>query len=246
MEYSSAMPIEIADLTREIGVYIRLVWLFVVIITALMLLLCYLYLAKRKALAQESASLEFSNQMIEGMETERRRISRELHDTVLPLVSGETHGLVREICMKLMPPDFTRLSLKDSLAGLCMQFTQKTGVECLCYIEEEVDFSLYSTEDQLHLYRIAQESINNIEKHSGTDKATLIARRSVQTPPDNILILISDEGPGLQSNGEKGLGIRSMRQRAAIIGANIDFISDPGNGLIVRIEVTPPPEKEGA
>jgi hypothetical protein len=44
------MPFDIADLTREIGVYIRLVWLFAVIITALLLLLCYLYLAMRRAL----------------------------------------------------------------------------------------------------------------------------------------------------------------------------------------------------
>ena len=66
--------------------FMSLVWLFVVIISILMLCLCYLFLAMRRALQQESLSMAFSLQAIEGMETERKRIAGELHDLILPLV----------------------------------------------------------------------------------------------------------------------------------------------------------------
>ena len=68
-----------------IEMYVRLVWLFVAIISILIFCLCYLFLATRRALQQELESLEFSHLMIEGMEAERGRIAGELHDLVLPL-----------------------------------------------------------------------------------------------------------------------------------------------------------------
>jgi len=84
---------------------------------------------------------------------------------------------------------------------------------------------------------MVQESFNNIEKHSKTKNASLVARKNQN---GNILLCISDEGAGLKKEmGFEGLGMRSIRQRAAIIGAKIDFISESDNGLMVRIEITP-------
>jgi two-component system NarL family sensor kinase len=225
-------------------VYIRLVWLFVVINIFLMLILGCLYLAIRRAWERESQSRAFSLLAIERLETEQRRVSRELHDTVLPLVRDTAvSDLIRSICMELMPPDFTRLSLKDSLAWLCAQFTKRSGIECACSIEEALDFSRVRPEDQLHLYRMAQEALTNIEKHSQSKKAAFVAYRYTRDGAETILISISDDGVGLRPGGSvKGLGMKSMCQRAAIIGARLDFISDSGNGLRVRIEVPAPQE----
>jgi len=231
--------------------YIRLVWLFTIFITVLMLLLCYLYMMARKARERELISREFSNLMIEGLETERLRISRELHDSVLPLVREEqVSDLIRSICINLMPPDFTRLSLKDSLALLCVQFSKRSDIVCACSIEDNLNFSNISAENQLHLYRMIQEAFNNIEKHSKAGRAALVVRRNWINAKESILICVSDEGAGLQNNGtgaankagvySEGLGMRSIRQRAAIIGATVDFISEPGNGLMVRIEMLLP------
>ena len=162
----------------SIEMYIRLLWLFVLLITFLMLLLCYLYLSIKKTREREYMSFKFSNLAIEGLEIERRRVSRELHDVVLPLVSDdEVSHLLRSICRDLMPPDFTRLSLKDSLAQLCAIFSQRTGIECPCLIEENLDFSFMNVENQLHLYRMVQESFTNIGKHSKTSRASFVARR---------------------------------------------------------------------
>jgi len=203
-----------------------------------MLLICYLYLSMRKALERERFSLIFSDQMIEGMETERRRISRELHDIVLPQIRDRVVAdQIRTICMDLMPPDFSKLSLKDSLADVCQQFINRSGISCACFIEEELNFSSLSRENQLHLYRMVQEAFTNIEKHSRAQKASLVVRSNARSSPENILICVSDDGVGLSGEVDAGLGIRNMRQRAAIIGARLDFSSESGNGLMVRIEL---------
>jgi signal transduction histidine kinase len=244
------MPFVSAALPEGIELYVRLVWLFVGIITVLMPCLCYLFISMRSAEERESQSSAFSHLAIEGLEAERRRVSRELHDTVLPLVQdARVSALIRSICTELMPPDFTRLSLNDSLSGLCVQFTKRTGIECACSIEGGLNFTAYRPENQLHIYRMVQESFTNIEKHSGAGRAALVVRRSAE----NILICVSDDGHGLRSKTRlhdmslttkgiptgAGLGIRSMRQRAAILGARLDFISESGNGLMVRIEIPP-------
>jgi len=222
--------------------YIHLIWLFVIFITILMLILCYLFLAMRRSIERESKSLLFSHLMIEGMETERRRISRELHDNILPQVRGLAVGdQIRSICAEMMPPDFSKLSLNIALADLCGKFGERTGIECVFSIGKDLSFSAISSEYQLHIYRMVQESFTNIEKHSKANKATLIARQ-IQS---GILICISDDGIGInptqqtsgQTAAEEGLGIKSIRQRAAIIGAKLDFISESGNGLMVRIEI---------
>jgi two-component system NarL family sensor kinase len=89
---------------------------------------------------------------------------------------------------------------------------------------------------------MVQEAFTNIEKHSKAGRAALVVRHS----DESILICVSDDGQGLQSkpglrsktglSAGAGLGIKSMRQRADILGAKLDFVSESGNGLMVRIE----------
>jgi len=227
------MPLESAAMPDG---YIRLVWLLVCIIAVLMFFLCYLIRRAKKRESQNSC------RAIEGLEAERRRVSRELHDTVLPLVrDAEVSALIRSICAGLMPPDFARLSLNDSLAELCMHFTKRAGIGCACSIEDGLTFTAYSPENRLHIYRMVQECFTNIEKHSGAGHTALVARRSA----GNILICVSDDGKGIHGfkgaglPAGAGLGITGMRQRAAILGAKLEFISESGNGLMVRIEIPP-------
>jgi two-component system NarL family sensor kinase len=114
----------------------------------------------------------------------------------------------------------------------------------------------------MQLYRIAQEALNNIGKHSQAKQAVLVARQGCSEPTGffgqgrPILFSISDDGeglqskpglqsrPGLQSGSDQqaeetgdGFGMRTMRQRAAILGAQIDFISIEGGGLMVCVKI---------
>jgi signal transduction histidine kinase len=241
------MPLEDTVLSAihigRIENYIILLWLFVLVITGLMFILSYLFLSMRRAMERERMSLDFSLLAIEGLENERRRVARELHDSVLPLVREDpaVSGLIRSICADLMPPDFTRVSLKDSLADLCVQFTRRANIECNYFMEEEVDFSFLSAENRLHLYRIVQESLTNIEKHSRSNTASLVVRRNTREPVNSLLICVSDDGEGLAGGKGEGLGMKSIRQRAVILGAELDFVSESGNGLMVRIELPAPP-----
>ncbi|AEF83043.1 sensor histidine kinase [Leadbettera azotonutricia] len=243
----------------EFDSYFRLLWLLVLFIGLLMACLSYIYLAMRKARKRELQNMAFSSLALEAQETERRRIAAELHDTVLPdLRDNPAAARIREICGRLMPPDLIRFSLKDSLSSLCDSFVKRTGIECIVEIEESLDFNGLSDEHRLHLYRIAQEALNNIGKHSHAKQAVLVARQGVPEPVgflkskgfpgkgQPLLFSISDDGQGLQSRPglrregkHDGLGMSTMRQRAAILGAHIDFISVEGNGLMVCVKVPP-------
>ncbi|AEF85241.1 two-component system sensor kinase [Treponema primitia ZAS-2] len=228
-------PAKAADLSAELTAYFSLLWLFVGIISVLVLLLCYLYFSMKKAQQMEEQNLAFSHLIIAGQEQERQRISRELHDTVLPEIRfSPAADKIREICADLMPPDFERFSFIDSLSGLMAKFGKKTGIECVLNIQEGLDLGGIKAVNQLHLYRMVQEALNNIEKHSGAQKAFLIARRQNR----NILLCVSDDGAGLSPGiPQGGLGMRTMRQRAAIIGATFTVRSEKDNGFMVCIEV---------
>jgi len=224
--------------SQGIESFFHIEWLFAVFFAVLVLLVCYLYMAIRNSREQEHKSREFSKMAIEGLEAERRRISRELHDNILPQVHDMSLSTqIRAICTDLMPPDFSCLLLRDALAQLCSHFSARSQIESVCSIEKNIDFSHLSADNQLHIYRMIQESFNNIEKHSGAKYASLIIRRVPQGVPGSILICVSDDGEGIK-NGlpRQSLGMRSLHQRASILGAKIDFISESGNGLMVRIE----------
>jgi len=221
----------------EAQFYFQLMWLYVITIIFLMVIMCFLYFYKKQAQKSEFMTVSFSRRVIEGMDLERKRISRELHDVILPQVMELPVGSqIRAICMELMPPDFTRLPFKELLADICDKFKKQTGIECTLFMEEELSFSHIRAENLLHLYRMTQETFTNIGKHSKAKKAMLVVRRH----NEGILICISDDGIGL-SGSREGIGMESLRQRAAIIGAKIDFISESGNGLMVKIEFTPVP-----
>jgi signal transduction histidine kinase len=149
-----------------------------------------------------------------------------------------------------MPPDFNHVSLANSLSDLCKQFSKRTGIECLFSVEEDLPFREIRPENQLHIYRIVQEALTNVEKHSGSKKAAVFAHR-LKDEGDaegggqhggDILVCVSDEGRGIQQgqgNGEVvGFGMKTMLKRAELLGAKLNFESELDNGLMVRLELS--------
>jgi signal transduction histidine kinase len=230
------MSQETLSLLGELDAWFSLVWLFVVFITVLMLLLCYLFLARRKAQQRELHSMAFSREALAGQEAERRRIFRELHDAVLPELRGHAvSSRIRDICAELLPPGFERLALEDAIAGLCSRFSRRTGIGCGVNIATGIDFGILPVEHQLHLYRMVQEALTNIEKHSGAKKAAVTAHVAETPAGQKIQISVSDDGAGMSKDANAGFGMNTLHQRAAIIGAHLRFLSseEAGEGLVL-------------
>jgi len=234
-------------LSRYAGIF-GIFLLCIIILTGVAL---FLYRALRHSRIQEHNSAEFSRITMMAQEKERTIISAELHDTVLQDMgrllqmseaSSSSSELTRkimektrEICISMMPPDFSRLALADSLKQLCVDFEKRTSIECRPIITEDFRADLLPPKLQLQIYRIVQEALSNIEKHSKANEVTLTARNKDEK---TILVCITDDGIGLSGNKSgASMGIHGMYQRAAILKASLSFVPGAGSGLTLRLEV---------
>jgi two-component system sensor histidine kinase UhpB len=194
-----------------------------------------------------------------AQEAERLRIAQELHDqvgqeltAVLLLLSSleakapeelRTAVLeaqnsvrasledVRRIAIDLRPEALDDLGLESALAVLCDRFAQRTGIEISYEVSEPVPE--LSTEAELVVYRVAQEALTNVARHSGSAAAEL----SLRSDAGRVVLTVRDHGRGLGSDQAPGSGIRGMRERAGLIGATLEFGGVPGGGSEVRLEM---------
>jgi len=264
------MPFENTSAPFDIVILSQMTWHFVAIITILMLFVCYLFLAMRKALEREKLSLAISSQTIEGMEAERRRISRELHDTVVQdmrRISGELDSLIgitdsgererlyadiarrqseiadrlRGICNNLVPPDLGLQGLSDALGRLCIDFTKRSGIECRFQMAEDVRLDFFGRDKLLLVFRIAQEALTNVEKHSAASEALV----KIHSEADGgFSLYVCDNGVGFKVKpAEARLGIPGMKERAALLGGSLSISKAGKEGAVVHLRL-PPPKKE--
>jgi signal transduction histidine kinase len=86
----------------------------------------------------------------------------------------------------------------------------------------------------IHVYRVLQEALSNVARHSGTDQASV--RLSFET--DRLIMDIEDYGRGIDvGTTRRGLGLVAMRERAAIVGGTLDFLRPPQGGTLVRLSM---------
>jgi signal transduction histidine kinase len=109
------------------------------------------------------------------------------------------------------------------------QLTARTGVQC--ELECDAPVSLEDPAAATHLYRIAQEAVNNALKHAHANAITL----RLQDSPQAIELSIADNGRGLSldQSARPGMGLQVMDYRARLIGARLDVRSEPGHGVRV-------------
>jgi two-component system sensor histidine kinase UhpB len=95
----------------------------------------------------------------------------------------------------------------------------------------------------IHIYRVLQEALNNVARHSGSHDAQVRLRFRESL----IELEIEDHGRGLSAASERrGLGIITMGERAELLGGSLDFLTPPGGGTLVRLRVPlPPPSGHG-
>ena len=116
------------------------------------------------------------------------------------------------------------LGLVPGIGALCKEFSDRHGIE-IDFSSEDVPSGVHP-EIALCLFRIVQEALQNLKKHSGAVKAEVRLCRI----RNKLLVSISDEGNGFDPrvSGELGLGIRSMRERAHLVGGHLKIYSEPG------------------
>jgi two-component system sensor histidine kinase UhpB len=223
----------------------------------------------------ESERRESTGRVLRAQEDERLRIAQELHDQVGQELTAVLLGLsrvvarvpadiredahmvqdtvrhsledVRRIAIELRPEALDDLGLASALAVLCERFSHQLDLDVAAYVAP--DLPGLSAEVELVVYRVAQEALTNVARHSASSHAELtlthaeltlthVADAEAPAPHHHLLLTICDRGLGLPANTVPGTGMRGMRERAALIGATLDVRNRrPGPGCEVRLEV---------
>jgi len=201
--------------------------------------------------------------LIEAQEKERRRIGRELHDgftqqlamfavelgmLARQVPSKETSVIesilalreraeslsedVRHISHQLHPVALEYLGLKSALRSLCAEYTKNSGVHVWFSHRGQTE-EVIPPETAICLYRIAQEALRNIVKHSRAKVAWI----KISHIPGGVRLCIVDKGVGfcLDSAQKTGLGLVSMKERVQIVHGRIEIKSVPTVGTAIRI-----------
>jgi signal transduction histidine kinase len=217
-------------------------------------------LADQLAIAIENARLYEQAHELATME-ERQRLARDLHDAVsqtlfsasliaevLPRIwernSEEGRKRLEEIRqltrgalaeMRSLLLELRPAALVDAEPGeLLRQLAESIAGRARIPVTVETGGSgIESPELKVAFYRIAQEALNNVAKHSGASQAKV----SLHCEPDKIELIISDNGKGFEMNSSNpnSLGLGIMRERARAIGASLEVLSSPGEGTIVNV-----------
>jgi signal transduction histidine kinase len=154
-----------------------------------------------------------------------RRIQEEMTQLL-----GDLHDIARQ----LHPQIIEDLGLPDAVASFCTSFSKYEGIP-IEFVPGELPAEM-PRKTALNLYRIIQESLSNTAKHA---KATSV-HIDLGTRAGSLHLSIKDDGVGFDPDairGKKRLGLVSLRERASIIGGNIDISSAPGSGTTVSVEV---------
>jgi signal transduction histidine kinase len=214
---------------------------------------------KSEEKSAEAKLRELSIRLIAVQDQERRRIARELHDCTgqtiavlmmnldrlakLGQLSPEQAALVSEsvalveamriqvrtISYLLHPPMLDEVSLVSALRGLVEGFSDRSGIEARLQIDD--DFSRLPSEMEISIYRIVQECLTNIHRHSGSPTA----RIRVERQATEIEIEVQDDGKGMpieEKTNRAGVGLGGMRERARQLGGTLEIKSN-GNGTTV-------------
>ena len=246
----------------------RWVW-----IAALVIVLCLnavvLYLRLKRAKGRE---LGLSGMLIRAQEKERRRLASEIHDdfsqrlalmaleleTAEETISTSPEEAVQQVHRALNSASeigadlhmlshhlhsstLERLGLVPGVTALCKEFAIQLGIE-IDFLSDGIPRTVHP-DVALCLFRIVQEGLRNLQKHSGATKAQVRLRKV----GGRLLVTLYDDGDGFDVHdlGKKeGLGIRSMEERADLLGGRFEIHSKPGKGT--RIEAWVPLQPKSA
>ena len=137
---------------------------------------------------------------------------------------------VREIAQNLRPHELDRIGLTKALTGL----VRKTRSASTIALTADVDAmdGVFAKDAEVNVYRVVQESLNNVLKHSGATEASLTVRRS----GSHVQITIEDNGRGFVPAGsDGGFGLLGIAERVTLLGGRTEVRSAPGQGTSIGI-----------
>ena len=209
----------------------------------------------------------FSQELINSQERERKRIAAELHDGLgqhlliiknsallgLMAINPEERGKdqlddisatasraideVRQIAYNLRPYQLDDLGLTKALESIIAKAAASSAIEFSWDIDK-ID-RMFSPEEEINIYRVVQESLNNILKHSSATRARVVVHRD----GTNLDITINDNGRGFDfaryAAGENagGFGLKGLSERARMLGGRLSIRSEPGQGATVNLNL---------
>jgi len=210
----------------------------------------------------EDERRESSRRALAAQEGERARIARELHDevgqtlTAIALRAERAVGEpsppsqalseiaetvlrsledVQRIGRELRPEALDDLGLVSALSALCSRVGGQGGLR----VRRDLDWQLpmLSAEVELVIYRVAQEALTNALRHARCTEVIVSLRRDA----GHVVLTVRDNGRGL-AEPRSGSGLGGMRERALLIGAELDVRSDRGEGMEIALTVPVAPD----
>ncbi|MEO8606273.1 MAG: ATP-binding protein [Chloroflexota bacterium] len=140
---------------------------------------------------------------------------------------------MRTLLFQLRPSGMENVKLADLLILLVAAFKGRSTIEIDLHVQRGVEETLLPFEVRHNLYRIVQESLNNIVKHSKAEQVEIRLRQTENT----LALSIHDDGHGFDTQATAvGMGLNSMRERAESVGATFQVTSQPGHGTEIVIE----------
>lgn len=201
--------------------------------------------------------------MVDAQERERAEIGKELHDNINQILSttklylelakndnsqrlnlitrsaGNIHNAIHEIrniSRSLVPSSIGDLGLRDSIADLVESIRTTRAIHVEYYPVGEFDVRL-SAKIKLTLFRIIQEQVNNVLKHS--EARNLIIELMLAETDTNIELSITDDGKGFNAENVRktGLGLSNITSRAELSGGKVNIQTAPGQGCKLRVQI---------
>jgi PAS domain S-box-containing protein len=227
-------------------------------------------LTERKRREAARARAELLARLVFAQEDERRRIAREMHDQFGEHLTALAHGIadlraacvdhpafrervdgvqaiaqridrdVDQLVWELRPTALDDLGLRAALVNYVQDWSARVGIQAKFHTSGLLDERL-PPETETTLYRIAQEALNNVAKHSRARKVEVILERR----PDHVSLVIEDDGIGFDpGRAGQGFGLIGMRERAALVGATLEIESAAGSGTTILLRMAAPPDAE--
>lgn len=218
------------------------------------IILLWLQSRSNKRIANEKARQKqiAIDAFIEGEEKEKVRIGRELHDGIAQEIVGIKLAMqqqqadaklideltrisldIRNISHELMPQTLKDYGLKVAIEDVCQKILAPSG------IQYEVDAALpderMANKIEITLYRIFQELVHNIIKHSHATEVLVQLRKM----SNHILLVVEDNGKGMTAEKNNGIGINNLKSRVQLLDGNLQYDSSENEGTtaIVRVPV---------